>query len=81
MSRIDSGRITLNEEPFSLADLIHDISVVVRPQAAQKNQELKIEIGRIEEENLLGDSRHLRRRISGSGRLSWIFAVGTTASA
>lgn len=61
MSRIDSGRITLNEEPFSLADLIHDISVIVRPQAAQKNQELKIEIGRIEEENLLGDSLHLRQ--------------------
>ena len=61
MSRIDSGRITLNEEPFSLADLIHDISVIVRSQAAQKNQELKIEIGRIEEENLLGDSLHLRQ--------------------
>lgn len=61
MSRIDSGRITLNKEPFSLADLIHDISVIVRPQAAQKNQELKIEIGRIEEENLLGDSLHLRQ--------------------
>ena len=25
MSRIDSGRITLNKEPFSLADLIHEI--------------------------------------------------------
>ena len=61
MSRIDSGRITLNEEAFSLADLLHDISVIVLPQAAQKKQELKIEIGRIEEENLLGDSLHLRQ--------------------
>lgn len=61
MSRIDSGRITLNEEVFSLADLIHDISVIVRSQASQKNQELKIEIGRIEEENLLGDPLHLRQ--------------------
>ena len=42
MSRIDSGRIILNEENFSLADLIHDISVIVRPQAAQKNQTLRI---------------------------------------
>lgn len=61
MSRIDSGRLTLHEESFSLADLIHDVSVIVRPQASQKNQELKIEIARIEEENLLGDPLHLRQ--------------------
>lgn len=61
MSRIDSGRMVLNEEPFSLADLIHDISVIVRPQALQKHQDLQIEIGRIEEESLLGDTLHLRQ--------------------
>lgn len=61
MSRIDSDRLTLNEEPFSLADLIHDISVIIRPQAAQKKQTLKIEIGRIEEEDLIGDPLHLRQ--------------------
>lgn len=61
MSRIDSGRLVLNEESFSLADLIHDISVIVRPQAAQKKQDLQIEIGEIQVENLLGDSLHLRQ--------------------
>ena len=61
MSRIDSDRLTLNEEPFSLSDLIHDISVIVRPQAAQKKQAFKIEIGRIEEEDLIGDPLHLRQ--------------------
>lgn len=61
MSRIDSGRMVLNEETFSLSDLIHDVSVIVRPQAAQKTQSLKIEIERIEEENLVGDSLHLRQ--------------------
>ncbi len=61
MSRIDSGRLVLCEEPFSLADLIHDVSVIVRPQAAQKKQELQIEIGEIRAENLLGDSLHLRQ--------------------
>ena len=45
MSRIDSGRMTISEEVFSLADLMHDIAVIVRPQAAQKNQALRIEIG------------------------------------
>ena len=61
MSRIDSGRLTLGEEPFSLADLVHDIAVIVLPQARQKNQELQIEIGRIEEEVLLGDELRLRQ--------------------
>lgn len=61
MSRIDSGRLTLSEEKFSLADLIHDIAVIVRPQAAQKNQNLKIDIMRIHEENLMGDPLRLRQ--------------------
>lgn len=61
MSRIDSGRITLNEEEFSLADMLHDISIIIRPQAAQKNQNFQIEIGRIYEENLCGDPLRLRQ--------------------
>ena len=51
MSRIDSGRMTLNQERFSLADLTHDIAVIVRPQAAQKEQTLRFEIGKIHEES------------------------------
>ena len=54
MSRIDSGRITLSEEEFSLADMLHDISIIIRPQAVQKNQSFQVEIGRIYEENQIG---------------------------
>ncbi len=61
MSRIDSGRLTLNEEPFSLPDLIHDIAVILRPQAVQKKQSLRMEIGHIYEENLIGDPLRLRQ--------------------
>lgn len=61
MSRIDSGRLALNEEEFSLADLFHDIAVIVCPQAEQKNQMLQIDIGQILEENLIGDSLRLRQ--------------------
>ncbi len=63
MSRIDSGRMTLNEDEFSLADLIHDIAVIVRPQALQKNHDLQIEIGDIYEDNLMGDTLRLRQVI------------------
>lgn len=61
MSRIDSGRLTFNEEEFSLADLIHDIAIIMKPQALQKNQDFQIEIGDIYEENLLGDSLRIRQ--------------------
>ena len=44
-----------------IADLIHDIAVIMRPQAVQKNQELTIEIGQIYEENLIGDPLRLRQ--------------------
>jgi len=61
MSRIDSGRLTLNEEAFSLPDMVHDIFVIIRPQSIQKNQTLQLDIGQIYEENLLGDPLHLRQ--------------------
>lgn len=61
MSRIASGRMTLSEEAFSLADMVHDITILLRPQAAQKHQEFHLEIGTIYEENLIGDPLHLRQ--------------------
>ena len=61
MSRIDSGRMTLNEERFSLADLVHDLAVIVRPQAEQKEQRLIFDIENILQESLVGDSLRLRQ--------------------
>ena len=61
MSRIDSGRMTLSEEAFSLADLVHDVAVIVRPQAERKKQALHIQIGDITAEDLVGDSLRLRQ--------------------
>ena len=61
MSRIDSGRMTLSEEDFSLPDLVHDVAVIVGPQAAQKRQALHTDIGDILEENLVGDPLRLRQ--------------------
>ena len=61
ISRIDSGRLVLGDEEFSLADLVHDIAVIVRPQAQQKSQELKLEIGPVTAERLTGDPLRLRQ--------------------
>ncbi len=61
MSRIDSGRMTLSEEAFSLADLVHDVAVIIRPQAERKGQTLHIQIADILAEELMGDSLRLRQ--------------------
>lgn len=61
LSRIDSGRMTISQERFSLADLVHDTAVIVRSQAEQKGQSLVFDIGRICEESLEGDPLHLRQ--------------------
>ena len=39
ISRINSGRMTLSEERFSLADLVHDVAVIVRVRFAQRPAE------------------------------------------
>lgn len=59
MSRIDSGRMNLNEELFALSDLVHNIAVITRPQALQKKQNLRMDIGQIYEESLIGDALRL----------------------
>ncbi len=61
MSRIESGRIVLNEEHIQLADQIHSILVIVRPQTAAKNQKFHLELCGIEYENLIGDSTRIRQ--------------------
>lgn len=61
MSRITSEHMTLSNETFSLADMVHDITIIVRPQAAQKHQTFQIDIGKIYTENLIGDPLHLRQ--------------------
>jgi signal transduction histidine kinase/CheY-like chemotaxis protein len=61
MSRIDSGRMTINEEPFSLADLLHDIVLLVRPLAAERRHTFHVDVQDIRCERLMGDPLHLRQ--------------------
>jgi signal transduction histidine kinase/DNA-binding response OmpR family regulator len=61
MSRIDSGRMTINEEPFSLADLLHDIVLLVRPLAAERKHTFHVDVQDIRCERLMGDPLHLRQ--------------------
>ena len=61
MSRINSGRMVLSEDLFSLSDLLHDTLTIVRPQAEQKHHALRFRAGDIACESLYGDALRLRQ--------------------
>ena len=61
MSRINSGRMDINEELFSLSDLLHDTMTIVRPQIEEKGHSYSFNVGEILYEGLYGDILRLRQ--------------------
>ncbi len=61
MSRIESGRVVLVPEALDLADLLHEILIVVRSQADSAKVGFGLEIGRMEEECVLVDGVRLKQ--------------------
>ncbi len=61
MSRINSGRLTINEEHFWLSDLLHEMLTVVRPQMEEKHHHFIFKTEDIIYESLYGDTLRLRQ--------------------
>ncbi len=61
MSKIESGTIELQNDAFNLADLMDNMVTMVLPQINDRNHELKVEIGRLVHENVIGDSLRLQQ--------------------
>ena len=61
MSRINSGKLSISRELFSLGDLLHDVLTIVRPQAAQRGHRFLFSLGEVETEALYGDALRLRQ--------------------
>ena len=61
MSRIDSGRLQISQEPFFLSDLIHELMTIVEPQIRQKNHTFTLLADPIDAERLIGDPLRLRQ--------------------
>ena len=55
MSKIESGKMTLNEAPMSLREVMDDIVNIAQPQIKEKNQYFDIYIQDIYTENVLCD--------------------------
>lgn len=59
MSRIDSGKLVLADEPFNLSDLIQNVLVIVRPDLNRKQHALKVGIGSVQHERIMGDRQRM----------------------
>ena len=55
ISKIESGRIALNQTVFSINELMESVNVVIRPQAGAKKQAFQINMGKMEHELYVGD--------------------------
>lgn len=58
MSRIESGKITLEESPVSITELLHDIRTITQPEIAARQLDFYIDTQNLVNETFMGD--HLR---------------------
>lgn len=61
MSKIESGKMDLNEEAFNLSVLIDSLSQMMRPQMLAKHHKFNIQINNVEHEEVIGDSLRLQQ--------------------
>lgn len=61
MSKIESGKIDLEEEAFHLPVLIQNLLTIIRPSVLEKNHDLKIYIAGVEHEDVIGDVMRLQQ--------------------
>lgn len=60
-SRITSGKISIQEHPFVLTDLLDNVVTMMKPQANKKGLELSLHTRILTDETLLGDDFRIRQ--------------------
>lgn len=61
MSKIESGKTSLNLDRFSIPKLLDELNIILRAQAKAKNQELKILVRGALPERIIGDKLRLNQ--------------------
>lgn len=61
MSKIEGGKLLLNNEVFNLRRLIQELTNIVQPQALERNQHFDVLFEDVEHENLVGDALRIRQ--------------------
>lgn len=61
MSKIDTGKMTLRQEPFSMEELLENFIAMAKSQTNEKHHTLNVTLAPIEHKYLLGDSVRIQQ--------------------
>lgn len=61
VSKIESGKVVLNVEEFTLSDLVSSVDAIIRPMANARHQEFHVEVTGISREYLMGDETRINQ--------------------
>lgn len=61
VSKIESGKVVLNLEKFSLKDVISSVDAIIHPMAEARGQEFCVEVEKVRHEYLVGDETRLNQ--------------------
>lgn len=61
MSKIESGKTSMNVDRFSLPELLEELNIILMPQAKAKNQSFTIQVQGAPPEQMLGDKLRLNQ--------------------
>lgn len=61
VSKIESGKVVLTVEEFTLNDLVSSVDAIIRPMAHAREQKFFVEVTGIKHEHLLGDETRINQ--------------------
>lgn len=61
VSKIESGKVVLTVEEFTLNDLVSSVDAIIRPMAKAKKQNFHVEVTGIQHEYLMGDETRINQ--------------------
>ncbi len=61
VSKIESGKVVLTFEKFTLSDLVSSVDAIIRPMAQAKHQSFHVEVTGIKHEDLMGDETRVNQ--------------------
>lgn len=61
MSRIENGKMHLEENPCTLPEVLHGVCNMIRPDIQKKQMDLKMDIANVRHENIVCDKLHLNQ--------------------
>lgn len=61
VSKIESGKVVLSVEEFTLKDLVSSVDAIIRPMAAARDQKFHVEVTGLKHEYLLGDETRINQ--------------------